>query len=84
VRVGFVDELAPPEKVVDRAVEYCQRLLALPAEAMTSTRRLARADLAAIFEADLKPELERVIETWWSPSTQVPLRALAEHLGKKT
>ncbi|MGB9491620.1 MAG: enoyl-CoA hydratase/isomerase family protein [Terriglobales bacterium] len=84
MRVGFVDELAPPEKVVDRAVEYCQRLLALPAEAMTSTRRLARADLIAIFEADLKPELERVIEIWWSPSTQAPLRALVERLGKKT
>jgi enoyl-CoA hydratase/carnithine racemase len=83
LHVGFVDELAPLEKVVDRALEYCQRLLALPGEAMTSTRRLARADLVALFE-NLEPELKRVIEIWWSPTTQAPLRALVERLKKKT
>jgi enoyl-CoA hydratase/carnithine racemase len=82
--LGLVDELVPLERVVDRAVEWCQRLLALPAEAMTSTRRLARADLAGIFEVDLEPELQRVIAGWWSPETQSTLRALAERLGKKT
>ena len=83
VRFGLVDELASPEKVVDRALEWCERLAALPAEAMTSTHRRARADLAAIFETDLEPELQYVIESWWRPSTQGMLRALAERLGKK-
>jgi Delta3-Delta2-enoyl-CoA isomerase len=83
LRLGLVDELAAPEKVVDRAVEICQRLISLPAEAMTSTRRGARADLVAIFEANLEPELQRVTESWWSPSTQATLHALAERLGKK-
>ncbi len=82
-RLGVVDELAAPEKVVDQAVEVCQRLISLPTEAMTSTRKLARADLAAIFETNLEPELRRVSEGWWSPSTQSTLRALAERLGKK-
>jgi Delta3-Delta2-enoyl-CoA isomerase len=82
-RLGLVDELASPEKVVDRAVEICQRLIALPAEAMTSTRREARADLVAIFETQQESEQQRVIEGWWSPSTQATLRALAERLGKK-
>ena len=82
-RLGLVDELASPEKVVDRALEVCQRLIALPAEAMTSTRREARADLVAIFEAQQESEQQRVIEGWWSPSTQATLRALAERLGKK-
>ena len=83
IRLGLVDELTSPEKVVDRALERCQRLVALPTEAMTSTRRGARADLVAIFEGNLEPELQRVIEGWWSPSTQGTLRALAERLGKK-
>jgi 3,2-trans-enoyl-CoA isomerase len=72
------------ERVVARAVEWCQSMLALPPEAMISTRRLARTDMAAIFEADLEPELQRVIATWWSPETQGTLRALVERLGKKT
>jgi Delta3-Delta2-enoyl-CoA isomerase len=83
LRLGLIDELAAPEKVVDRAVEVCQRLIALPAEAMTSTRRRARADLVTIFETDLEPELQLINKMWWHPSTQVPLRALAERLGKK-
>lgn len=82
VRLGLVDELASPENVVDRALEWCQRLLALPEEAMTVTRRGARADLLALF-ANLEPELERVIESWWHPSTQATLQALAARLGKK-
>jgi len=80
---GMIDEVVALEKVVDRAVERCQRLLALPAEAMASTRQLARADLIAIFEVDLEPELQRVIAGWWSAETQGTLRALVERVGKK-
>lgn len=83
LRLGLVDELASPETVVHRALEVCQQLVALPTEAMTSTRRAARADLVALFETSLKPELQHVIESWWSASTQATLRALAERLGKK-
>ncbi len=82
--VGLVDELVALDRVVERAVEWCQRLLALPADAMTGTRRLARADLSVIFEADLQPELQSVVEGWWSPEAQRTLHALAERLGKKT
>jgi enoyl-CoA hydratase/carnithine racemase len=81
--IGLVDELVALERVVERAIDWCQRLLALPQGAMTGTRLLARADLAAIFEADLEPELQRVIAGWWSPETQRTLRALAERLGKQ-
>jgi enoyl-CoA hydratase/carnithine racemase len=84
LNLGVVDQLAPAEMVVERSLEWCQRLLALPPEAMTITRRLARADVAGIFECDLKPELECVIAGWWSPETQGTLRALVERLGKKT
>jgi Delta3-Delta2-enoyl-CoA isomerase len=83
LRVGLVDELAPLERVVERGVEWCQGRLALPADAMAATRRAARADLAALFEADMGPEIQKVTASWWSPSTQSSLRALVERLGKK-
>ena len=82
-QLGLVDELAPPEQVTPRALEWCQRMVALPAEAMNSTRRAARADMAALFETNLEPELQHVMETWCSPSTQATLHALAARLGKK-
>jgi enoyl-CoA hydratase/carnithine racemase len=84
LQVGLVDEVAAMESVVERAINWCQRLLALPPKAMRGTRRQARADLVAIFDAGLDSELELVIETWWSAETQATLLALAERLGKKT
>lgn len=80
--VGLVDELVAAERVVSRALDWCQAVLALPAEAMTVTRRNARADLVGLCD-NLEPELEAVTEAWWRPQTQHALRALVERLGKK-
>jgi Delta3-Delta2-enoyl-CoA isomerase len=81
---GLVDELAPADQVIDRAIRWCRTLLDLPPHAMSSTRRLARADLAAYFEQDLEAEMLQVVAQWWAPETQTTLRALAERLGKKS
>lgn len=81
---GLVDELAPPDAVIERALLWCQSLLALPPEAMAATRREARADLVAYFEQNLEAELQAVTASWWADETQNTLRALSEKLGKKT
>ena len=82
--VGLVDELAPAEQIAERARNWCMQMLALPHEAMTATRRQARADLVDLFGSGLGAELEGVIDSWWSPSTQSTLRALVDRLKKKT
>jgi enoyl-CoA hydratase/carnithine racemase len=82
LRIGLVDELAPPERVVERAVEWCRELLALPPQAMASTRRLVRAGLATLFAEDKEAELEGLVENWFSDETQGALRALVERLRK--
>jgi 3,2-trans-enoyl-CoA isomerase len=81
---GLIDELVAPDAVIERALAWCQTLLALPPEAMAATRREARADLAAYFERNLEPELQAVTASWWAPETQNILRALSAKLGKKT
>jgi enoyl-CoA hydratase/carnithine racemase len=82
-RIGLVEELAPPERVVERAVEWCQSILALPRQAMLATRAQARADLTALFGEDLDRELEEIVEMWWSPDVQSALRSFVEKLKKK-
>jgi Delta3-Delta2-enoyl-CoA isomerase len=81
--IGLVDELVPTERVVERSVEWCKSLLALPPEAMTATRHEARADLIAIFRHDLDAELKKVAASWWHPETQATLRAVVDRLKKK-
>jgi 3,2-trans-enoyl-CoA isomerase len=83
LRVGLVDELAPQERVVERAVEWCQALLALPPKAMASTRRFARADLAALFDEGNGAEVERGMDEWFSEETQAVMREVAERLTKR-
>ncbi|HYU31718.1 MAG TPA: enoyl-CoA hydratase/isomerase family protein [Thermoanaerobaculia bacterium] len=83
LRIGFVDEVAPPEEVVPRAVAWCQGLLALPPIAMAETRQRARADLVRIIEEGLAGELDPLVEMWFSDETQGVLRALVERLAAK-
>jgi enoyl-CoA hydratase/carnithine racemase len=69
---GLVDELAPADQVVGRAVQWCESLLALPRTAMEITRRQARADLVAKFARDNGKERAEVTAWgsvgWWSNS----------------
>jgi 3,2-trans-enoyl-CoA isomerase len=82
-RLGLVDELLSLDRVVGRAVEWCEGLLKLPPQAMAITRRRTRADLAGLFDQSLDREIDDVIENWWSDEGQNVLHALAAKLAKK-
>lgn len=77
---GFVDELAPVDEVVTRATHWMHELLALPPQAMRTTRAMARADLAAAFsDIDALP-VEEFLDGWFSEETQRVLHGLVEQL----
>jgi Delta3-Delta2-enoyl-CoA isomerase len=80
---GLVEELVPAENVVHRAIQWCQTLLALPAQAMSTTRRAARADLVALFARDLEDESRHIAAIWSTPEAQNTLRAVAQKLKKR-
>jgi enoyl-CoA hydratase/carnithine racemase len=83
LRIGFVDELAEPDAVVPRAIEWCRGHLALPPEAMAETRRIARADLHAALDAAQGESTQDFIERWFSEETQRTLHALVAKLKSK-
>ena len=80
-RLGLVDELAPADAVIERALAWCRSLLALPRQAMLATRELARADLAAAF-AGVDGQTERWADAWFSDETQGAMRALVSRLKR--
>jgi Delta3-Delta2-enoyl-CoA isomerase len=80
--VGLVDAMAPPEQVVEHAVQWCSSLLSLPPVAMASTRRKARADLTVLFDHN-DHEIDEVVANWWSDEAQSVLRSVADRLTKK-
>jgi 3,2-trans-enoyl-CoA isomerase len=83
LQIGLVDEIVAAESLVQRAIEWCQGMLALPAGAMALTRQRARQDLVDLLDQDAAGEVEMVVESWWSAETQTILRELVERLRKK-
>ncbi len=79
--IGLVDELADVDHVATRARIWLEELLQLPRTPMLTTRALARADLIAALDPDLI-QLDRFIDAWNEPDTQVGLHALVAKLKK--
>jgi enoyl-CoA hydratase/carnithine racemase len=81
--VGFVDELVATDLVVPRAIAWIGELLALPPVAMGETRRIARADLVAIFEESEGFRVNDILEIWYASEAQAVLTALVARLRSK-
>ncbi len=80
--VDLVDELVPVEEVVPRAIEWCRFMLALPRDAMLTTRAHARRELIEDFESVPEADLEALVERWFSHETQGALRAMVARLAE--
>ncbi len=83
LRIGLVDELAPPEEVVERALGWCRMLLALPRGPMLTTRARARRDLRTVMRGSGDGEVEGLVDEWFSAETQAALQALVARLKAK-
>jgi len=83
LQLGLVDEVVPAERVLERALHWCQDLLALPRAAMDLTRRQARVDLVRESARGMDHELAEVSSWWWWPETQAALHCMVERLAKK-
>ena len=81
--IGFVDELVATDLVVPRAIAWMSELLRLPPVAMSETRRLARADLAAVFADPTALPVEDFLDRWFAPEAQAVLQALVARLKSK-
>jgi len=81
--IGLVDELVDVGDVVPRALAWCQQHLALPAEAMASTRRIARRDLADIMGDPGRFPADDFADAWFGDETQATLQALVARLKAK-
>jgi 3,2-trans-enoyl-CoA isomerase len=82
--MGLVDELVDsPEETVTRALDWCRQHLALPRQAMLTTRSMARADLHSLFNDSSELGVESFVEIWFSRSTRDTLETVVARLQKK-
>lgn len=76
LRIGLVDETAPPETVVACALAYCRRLLALPTDAMNAVRDAFHEDVNKLLN-HRDAIIDELINDWFAEDTQSSLRAIA-------
>ena len=82
--VGLVDELEDDaESTVQAAIDWCTKLVTtLPEPAVSATRKVARADLMALFDNFGDEDIHQFVEGWYAPHTQAGLKKLVEQLKK--
>lgn len=78
---GLVDELAPVDEVVARAIAYGRELLRLPRRAMTETRAMTRSDLVELLAEDDEALIDYLVDAVRSPETRRTLEAVAARLS---
>lgn len=81
--LGLVDDLAPADAVVPRAVAWCDELLRLPPQALAATRSFCRRDLSAAATELRDFAYDRFLDDWFGEETQRVLAALVARLAKK-
>jgi enoyl-CoA hydratase/carnithine racemase len=83
LRIGLIDDVAPAGEVVERAVEWCRGVIALPPVALSRTRDAARAGLVRRMDEGLAGELDQLVDNWFAPEAQDTLRAVVERMAQK-
>ena len=84
LRIGLVDRLTTPDRVISEAIEYAQSYLALPQQALYETRRIARQELVDLCETAMRNDSEELHKRWFGAEAQQGLRALAAKLAGST
>jgi enoyl-CoA hydratase/carnithine racemase len=80
LQIGLVDELADSGMVVARSIAWLNEVLALPRLAMSTTRRLGRADLVAALSDPERIGIDGFLRSWFEPETQSVLQAMLARL----
>jgi enoyl-CoA hydratase/carnithine racemase len=82
LQIGMVDALCEIDAVVPHALAWLQAHLALPRQAMLTTRRMSRRGLLDAISAPAAQDIGAFIDGWYHPETQAVLKALVAKLGK--
>lgn len=82
--VGLVDSLAEnPAATLPAAIEWCERHLALPSEAMRGNRSMMRESLCVLFDDLGAVDIEAFVNGWFGEQTQATLHSLVAQLQSK-
>lgn len=84
LRRGMVDELAPPEELLDRAAAAARRLGSIPAASFAATKLALRAPALERYRAAAATADPETVASWCAPEVRAAVAAHVERtLGKR-
>ena len=82
--IGLVDALeAGYDATIQHAVQWCEKLLSLPRQAMLGNRTVARAHFKQEFAGYTSDGVAAFVDTWFSDEAQQVMHALVAQLQSK-
>lgn len=82
LHLGLVDEVAPLDRVVETARNWCDQAVSMPSSALVETRARMRRDLVAQVERHREEDARRLSKTWFEPELQTAMKQLVARLKK--
>jgi len=84
LKTGLVDALETGyEATIKHALQWSEKMLSLPPNAMLGTRAIARDHFRQGFNASITDVVTSIVNTWFSEETQTVMNALVAQLKSK-
>lgn len=80
--VGLVDEVLPPEELLEKADRHLKTCLANDAETWRASKRTLRRPMIEAIEHEIGQAITPLLDHWFAPSTRARLEALVQQLQK--
>lgn len=84
LRLGLVDEVVAPDRLLPRAIERARELAAIPAAAYAQVKLGWRGPALELVARDGDDVRERWLDTWFSTDAQQRLRATVDRLRARS
>ncbi len=83
LQVGLVNEVCPPEKVLEQAEKKMRQFLQADSDILTNTKAKLRKSWLDNQNLDGKEELKEANTIWWKPEVRAKMKAYIEYFSNR-
>lgn len=84
LEVGLIDEICPPESVINHAEKKIRAYMQMNAATWSQSKMNLRKDLIAKLNSEQSDTLTKMLAQWWAPATRKGLQMMIENLKSKS
>ena len=83
LKIGLIDEVIKPEKLLDHSISVMQNWLKLPFQKQIESKLALRKDIIDLIKSNSKSDNDSVINAWFSDECRLTMGKIVDSLIKK-